>query len=94
MELILTIHKMFHKSQCIPRMYLPRRENERPNGTQQGAESDECRTSRVREMFNRLLNSLKALSHLDDLVSVCRRMRNLSKTLAHVEYVMGKFCIR
>ena len=37
---------------------------------------------------------LKALSHLDDLASVCRFMKNLSKTLAHVEYVMGKFCIR
>ncbi len=39
-------------------------------------------------------NLLKPLSHLDDLASVCRRMKNLSKTLAHVEYVMGKFCIR
>ena len=37
---------------------------------------------------------IKPLSHLDDLASVCRRMKNLSKTLAHVEYVMGKFCIR
>ena len=37
---------------------------------------------------------LKALSHLDVLASVCRRMKKLSKTLAHVEYVMGKFCIR
>ena len=37
---------------------------------------------------------LKALSHLDDLASVCRLMKNLSKTLAHVKYVMGKFCIR
>ena len=34
---------------------------------------------------------VKALSHLDDLANVCRRMKNLSKTLAHVEYVMGKF---
>jgi len=37
---------------------------------------------------------LKALSHLDVLGSVCRRMKNCSKTLAHVKYVMGKFCIR
>ena len=37
---------------------------------------------------------LKALSHLDDLASVCRFMKKMSKTLAHVEYVMGKFCIR
>ena len=37
--------------------------------------------------------SLKGLSYLDDLASVCRRMKNLSKMLAHVEYVMGKFCI-
>ena len=37
---------------------------------------------------------LKALSHLDDLASVCQRIKNLSKTLAHVEYVIGKFCIR
>jgi len=37
---------------------------------------------------------LKALSHLDVLASVCRRMKNCSKTLVHVEYVMGKFCIR
>ena len=37
---------------------------------------------------------VKALSHLDDLANVCRRMKNLSKTLAHVKYVMGKFCIR
>ena len=37
---------------------------------------------------------VKALAHLDNLASVCRRMKNLSKTLAHVEYVMGKFCIR
>ena len=37
---------------------------------------------------------VKALSHLDDLASVCRFMNFFSKTLAHVEYVMGKFCIR
>ncbi len=37
---------------------------------------------------------LKALSHLDDLASVCRLMKIFFKTLAHVEYVMGKFCIR
>ena len=37
---------------------------------------------------------LKALSHLDDLASICRLMKKISKTLAHVEYVMGKFCIR
>ena len=40
------------------------------------------------------LGLLKPLSHLDVLASVCRRMKNCSKTLAHVEYVMGKFCIR
>jgi len=37
------------------------------------------------------LSSFKALSQLDDLASVCRRMKNLSKTLAHVEYVMVSF---
>ena len=35
----------------------------------------------------------KPLSHLDVLASVCRLMKNLANTLAHVEYVMGKFCI-
>ena len=35
--------------------------------------------------------TLKALLHLDDLASVCRLMKNVSKTLAHVEYVMGQF---
>ena len=37
---------------------------------------------------------LKPLSYLDILASVCRRMKNLANTLAHVEYVMGMFCIR
>ena len=53
---------------------------------------------KVRTSVGPLRNStgrvVKALSHLDDLASVCRLMKNLSKTLAHVEYVMGKFCIR
>ena len=39
-------------------------------------------------------NQVKPLSHLDVLASICRRMKNLGNTLAHVEYVMGKFCIR
>ena len=39
-------------------------------------------------------HDVKALSHLDDFASVCRRMKNLSKTLAHVEYVLGKFSVR
>ena len=37
--------------------------------------------------------SLKPLSHLDVLASLCRRMKNLANMLAHIEYVMGKFCI-
>ena len=36
---------------------------------------------------------LKPLSHLDVLASLCRRMKNLANMLAHIEYVMGKFCI-
>ena len=50
-------------------------------------------------MFNVFVNRvpnypfLKPLSHLDVLASVCRRMKNLANMLAHVEYVMGKFCI-
>ena len=34
---------------------------------------------------------LKALSHLDDLASVCQLMNFFSKTLAHIKYVIGKF---
>ena len=36
---------------------------------------------------------VKPLSHLDVLASLCRRMKNLVNMLAHIEYVMGKFCI-
>ena len=54
-----------------------------------------CSTPRDGLGGTQCVNSpVKALSHLDDLASVCQRMKNLSKTLAHVEYVMGKFCIR
>ena len=35
--------------------------------------------------------SFKALSHLDDLANVCLTYENLAKTLAPVEYVMGRF---
>uniref|UniRef100_A0A8C4N884 Histone-lysine N-methyltransferase SETD7 n=1 Tax=Eptatretus burgeri TaxID=7764 RepID=A0A8C4N884_EPTBU len=37
---------------------------------------------------------LKGLSHLDDLASVCQFMKKLSKTLAHVQYVVGTLCVR
>ena len=37
--------------------------------------------------------AVKPLSHLDVLASLCRRMKNLANMLAHIEYVMGKFCI-
>ena len=37
------------------------------------------------------ISLLKAQSHLDVLASLCRFLENLSKTLVHVEYVMGKF---
>ena len=50
--------------------------------------------SMVHVITCRLDLHVKALSHLDDLSSICRRMKNLSKTLAYVEYVVGKFCIR
>ena len=57
-------------------------------------DSDRTRGHSLRVKKRRVKTVLKALSHLDVSASVCRRMKNCSKTLAHVEYVMGKFCIR
>ena len=56
----------------------------------------ECQTVSKTEEVSRemvLMSSLKPLSHLDVLASLCRRMKNLANMLAHIEYVMGKFCI-
>ena len=56
-------------------------------------DSDRTRGHSLRVKKRRVKTVVKPLSHLDVLASVCRRMKNLANMLAHVEYVMGKFCI-